>query len=61
MATSRSTSQRVPAIVLGVLLLIVGVMLTGFWSTDGKSTISVVGGVAALVAGLALIRIYWRR
>lgn len=53
--------QKMPLVVLGAILVIVGVMLTGVWSTDGKSTARIIGGVAILFAGLAAIRLGWRR
>ncbi len=53
--------QRMPLVVLGVILVVAGVMLSGVWSTDGKSAVQVVGGVVVLCAGLAALRLGWRK
>ena len=53
--------QKMPLVVLGVILVVAGVMLTGVWSTDGKSTARIIGGVAVMFAGLAAVRLGWRR
>ena len=53
--------QKMPLVVLGVILVVAGVMLTGAWSTDGKSPARIVGGVVVLLAGLAAVRLGWRR
>ncbi len=61
MAAQRSAAQRIPLIALGLVLIVVGVIATGVWSTDGKSAVSIVGGVVALCFGLGLLRVSWRR
>ncbi len=53
--------QKMPLVVLGVILVVAGVMLSGVWSTDGNSSARIVGGIAVMFAGLAALRLGWRR
>lgn len=52
--------QKAPLVMLGVILVVAGVMLSGVWSTDGKSAAQVIGGVVVLFAGLVALRLGWR-
>lgn len=54
-------TQKMPLVVLGVILIVAGVMLSGVWSTDGKSAATIIGGVVMMFAGLAAVRLGWRR
>ncbi len=53
--------QKMPLVALGVILVVAGVMLSGVWSTDGKSTARIIAGVVVMIAGLAAVRLGWRR